>query len=123
MSNTYFSRVFLLMLGALFTIGFSPSLLAGHAWGNYHWERAANLVELTLGDNFDTYAWDSAYNTAVSDWNQSTVLSLTKVPGEHWYVAICDLSIGARRLAYFFVYLKVVYINGRLRNRGCAGLL
>ncbi len=54
---------------------------ADHAWSTYHWERASNPVSLTLGDNFANPAWSSSYNTAVSDWNQSKVLSLSKVPG------------------------------------------
>jgi len=56
--------------------------MASHSWGGYHWARSSNPVQLTLGDNFKNPAyWTTAYNTAVSDWNQSTVLSLTKVAG------------------------------------------
>lgn len=72
-------RHFALALVALTLM--TVSATADHSWGNYHWERAANPVQLTLGDNFATSAWDSAYNTAVADWNQSKVLSLTKVAG------------------------------------------
>jgi hypothetical protein len=55
-------------------------LSADHAWGNYHWARTANPLMLDIGDNV-TSAWDSYLNTAIADWNASTVLTLTKVGG------------------------------------------
>jgi len=51
-----------------------------HSWGGYHWARTANPLQLKVGDNV-TSAWDSYLNTTISDWDQSTVLSLTKVAG------------------------------------------
>ena len=55
-------------------------LSANHAWGNYHWARTANPFTLLVGNNV-TNAWDSYLTTAVTDWNQSTVMNLTEVPG------------------------------------------
>ena len=54
--------------------------MANHSWGKYHWERSSNPVNLTIGDN--TSGWTSYLNTAISDWNQSSVLSLQKVSGQ-----------------------------------------
>lgn len=54
--------------------------LANHAWGNYHWARSSNPVSLDIGDNVSA-GWDTYLNTAVSDWDQSTVLSLRGVAG------------------------------------------
>ena len=54
---------------------------ADHPWGNYHWDGTATPVQLTLGDNFRTSAWDTAYDDAVADWNVSSVLELTLVAG------------------------------------------
>jgi hypothetical protein len=70
----------LTILLTIFAVVATPAF-AGHAWGNYHWSRASNPVQLTVGDNFSTSAWDTAYDDAIQDWNQSTVLSLTKVAG------------------------------------------
>ncbi|MCH8040825.1 MAG: hypothetical protein IH977_10855 [Nitrospinae bacterium] len=53
---------------------------ADNSWGNYHWERASNPLELNLGDNL-TSNWDDFLDTASSDWNLSAVLNTTIVPG------------------------------------------
>lgn len=45
---------------------------AGHAWGNYHWERSANPVSLVVGDNVSDI-WKPHLALAVADWNMSTV--------------------------------------------------
>ena len=52
-----------------------------NAWGSYHWERYSNPVSLTLGNNFKYPVWDSHFADAVSDWNLSSALALTAVPG------------------------------------------
>jgi hypothetical protein len=58
-----------------------PSLVLGtHSWGGYHWARTANPFTLKVGDNVSSQ-WDSILNTTISDWSQSTMLDLTKVPG------------------------------------------
>ena len=63
---------------------------AANKWGNYHWERAKNPVELTLGNNLADY-WTAPnslsggdnghFALAIADWNVSSVLSLTEVAG------------------------------------------
>jgi hypothetical protein len=53
---------------------------ANHSWGGYHWARTSNPVALKLGDNVNS-AWDTYLTGAISDWNQSAVLDLTKVAG------------------------------------------
>lgn len=53
---------------------------AGHGWGNYHWPRTATQVSLDLGDNVDS-RWDSYLTVAISDWNSSSVLDLSKIAG------------------------------------------
>jgi hypothetical protein len=55
-------------------------LSANHAWGSYHWARTANPFTLLVGNNV-TSAWESYLTTAITDWNLSTVMNLTKVPG------------------------------------------
>ena len=58
----------------------APPAQANHSWGGYHWARRANPFLLSVGDNVSP-AWDAYLDTTVSDWSQSTVLDLTKVPG------------------------------------------
>ncbi|HSL97628.1 MAG TPA: hypothetical protein VK831_03560, partial [Candidatus Deferrimicrobiaceae bacterium] len=64
---------------ALVSVG---SAAANHAWGNYHWERSSNPLHLDLGSNL-TGGWSTAnyFDVALSDWNSSSVLDLSEVPG------------------------------------------
>ena len=58
---------------------------ASHSWGNYHWERSSDSVSLTLGHNFPDDIdgqWKKAFDDAVSDWNFSSVLTLSSVAGD-----------------------------------------
>jgi len=62
------------------TAAFVAAPSADHAWGNYHWARGSNPLALDVGDNVSSI-WDGHLDAAIADWNQSTVLSLTKVAG------------------------------------------
>ena len=53
---------------------------ASHAWGNYHWARSSNPVQLAIGDNVSS-EWAPYLVPAVADWNQSEVLDLTVTTG------------------------------------------
>ncbi|HEX9407236.1 MAG TPA: hypothetical protein VF975_07965 [Thermoanaerobaculia bacterium] len=55
---------------------------ANHSWGGYHWARTANPLNLKIGDNMTTAEWKSDLGVAISDWDQSTVLSLPIVTGQ-----------------------------------------
>jgi hypothetical protein len=59
---------------------FVGTATANHSWGNYHWARSANPVQLSIGSNVST-AYKANLSTAVSDWDRSTVLSLAQVNG------------------------------------------
>jgi hypothetical protein len=48
---------------------------ATHAWGNYHWARTGTLA-LKVNKQI-TSVWTTSVNTAISDWNGRSVLSLT----------------------------------------------
>ena len=61
-------------------IGFATVTFADHSWEGYHWARTSNPFTLKVGDNVSS-AWDLYLNEAISDWNASTVLQLTKVDG------------------------------------------
>lgn len=65
------------VLGAL---TMSNGVNADHAWGSYHWARTANPFTLLTGDNV-TSAWDGYLDSAIADWNPSTVLELNEVAG------------------------------------------
>ena len=73
------ARVGLAAVGLGLAVAAGP-LSADHAWGSYHWARTANPFTLNVGDNVSS-AWDSYLNTAITDWNASTVLTLNKVAG------------------------------------------
>ncbi|HVS04177.1 MAG TPA: hypothetical protein VMT16_15545, partial [Thermoanaerobaculia bacterium] len=55
--------------------------MAEHAWGNYHWSRSSNPVEVPLGNNVDAAKWGAHLSEAASDWNQSSVLTTPVVAG------------------------------------------
>ena len=70
-----------LVLLVLLVVAAVPAF-ANHSWGNYHWGRTANPLNLKMGDNMTTSSWRNKFNTAVSDWNQSSKLNLTVVTGQ-----------------------------------------
>jgi hypothetical protein len=86
----------------LATLLFSTTSTASHAWGNYHWERSSNPLNLDLGDNVNA-DWDGYLNEASADWNQSSVLNTTVAVGSSsprrckttsGTVQVCNLTYG-----------------------------
>lgn len=54
---------------------------ANHAWSTYHWDTGTtNTVSVTVGDNVSN-VWDGYLNTAISDWNASPNIDVSKVAG------------------------------------------
>jgi hypothetical protein len=68
------------LIAGVLAIGVATVSFADHSWGNYHWARTSNPFTLKVGDNVSS-AWDDYLDEAISDWNVSTVLDLTKVTG------------------------------------------
>lgn len=71
----------LVLLSALL---FSASALADHNLsnsGNYHWPTTTSPFTLTLHNSIES-EWDSYVAVAVSDWSQSSKLSITQVDGD-----------------------------------------
>jgi hypothetical protein len=63
------------------SLAFASSIaIANHSWGNYHWERSQNPLQKELQFNLSG-SWPDHFHVAVSDWHQSTVLSLSSKPG------------------------------------------
>ncbi len=58
----------------------ASSATASHSWGGYHWARTANPFTLKVGNNVSS-TWTTQFGTAVSDWDASSVMNLTTVPG------------------------------------------
>ena len=56
----------------------SPS--ANHSWRNFHWARTSVTFTLKVGNNLDS-GWTGYLDDAISSWNVSAVLDLTKVSG------------------------------------------
>jgi hypothetical protein len=80
MSQSLRRNSYLLVAVALAVVAMPAAAQADHAWGCYHWARSNNPVRLNVGDNVSS-TWDGHLDVALSDWNQSTVLDLTKVAG------------------------------------------
>ncbi len=59
---------------------FAVVAYANHSWGGYHWARTSNPFTLKVGKNVSTN-WSTAFNTAVADWNASSIMNLTTVTG------------------------------------------
>ena len=59
---------------------FASVAFANHSWGNYHWARTANPLNLRLGDNVSS-VWDAYLSGASTDWSLSSVLDTTVVTG------------------------------------------
>jgi hypothetical protein len=74
-----------LIAGSVLLLGVAMLMPRGvtahHQWGRYHWARATNPLTLDVGNNLGS-GWGTYLSTALSDWNQSTVLDLTAVPGD-----------------------------------------
>jgi hypothetical protein len=64
---------------ALASVAATP-VLANHSWNGYHWIRTTAELTVPVGDNVDPN-WDGYLNTAITDWNKSTVINSPKVPG------------------------------------------
>ena len=67
------------ILGVALTAIAAPAI-ASHSWNGYHWKRTTQEISPPVGDNVSSQ-WDSYLNTAIADWNQSTVINSPKVPG------------------------------------------
>ncbi len=73
-------RLAALVGGLTLVLVSGSAALADHAWGNYHWERSSNPLQLVIASNLDGgYACN--FGTALSDWNKSTVLGLSLATG------------------------------------------
>jgi hypothetical protein len=75
---------FRVVVGASFlllaVVLYPSTLTANHSWGKYHWSRSSNPLALEIGDNVSSI-WGGHLNTAVGDWNFSSVLALNVVNG------------------------------------------
>jgi hypothetical protein len=99
----------LMAIAAALLVVASPAL-ANHAWGSYHWERASNPVNLTIYDCVDS-RWDSFLNEAISDWNHSSVINLTKGSGCPTTTRKCSAPAG-----------EIVVCNDTYGNSGWLGI-
>ena len=94
-TQLFIGAVTLLVAVAVFPTG----LTAHHSWGKYHWSRATNSVALYVGDNLSG-GWASYLDTAIKDWNISSVLTLTTVVG-HADPSSCPPTLGRIEVCNF----------------------
>lgn len=112
MNKNLASRTFHMFLTLSLMIAFASSPLANHSWSNYHWARTQNPFTLRVVDS-NTSAWQSMYNSALTDWSQSTVLNLTNEQG--------DESSRARKRCVMIAG-KIHSCNASYGNNGWLGL-
>jgi hypothetical protein len=68
-------RLLTLGVGLAVMLAVVGTAAANHSWGNYHWARSANPLQLQIGSNVSA-AYGGNLSTAVSDWDKSSVLAL-----------------------------------------------
>ena len=102
-SKFQFIKAAFVLAAFVVLIAFPSGSSASHSWNNYHWARTANPFTLKVVDS-NTPDWQSYYNTANSDWSQSTVLNLVSEQG--------DESSNARR--------RCVMITGKIHSCNAA---
>ena len=66
---------------ALAAVSFGAVAYANHAWGNYHWARTSNPFTLKIYNNTTTASWTQHFNTAVTDWDKSSVINFARFTG------------------------------------------
>ena len=71
------NRASFILLGLVILAG---SAFADNTWSNYHWERSSGALDMSLGENLSS-SWVNHFDVAISDWDQSAVLSVSKKPG------------------------------------------
>jgi len=104
---------FIVMTAMIFVLAAFPlSASASHSWGGYHWARTSNPFTIKVIDSMTT-DWDDNLDTAISDWNSSSVMNLTKEAG--------DSSFKTRKRCVA-VAGKVHVCNGTYGNNGWLGI-
>ena len=78
--NSSIIKGLVLAVAVLAAIYFPGSTSASHSWNGYHWARTANPFTLKVGNNVSS-AWLGDYNTALSDWTQSSVMNMSSIAG------------------------------------------
>ncbi len=113
---------------------------AEHTWSNYHWERSSNPLTLSLGDNLSG-SWGGHFDVAISDWNQSNVLQISKragtaknvkrcsprsgevevcndTYGQNGWLGIAGISVSGSHITSGYVKLNDTYFNSPTYNTG-----
>jgi hypothetical protein len=81
MSTRPFQRSLLVLLAVLALAASASTARANHSWNNYHWARTSNPVTIRVVDSMTT-SWDDNLNSALSDWDRSSVLTLVREAGD-----------------------------------------
>jgi hypothetical protein len=69
-------KLLIVLVSGAALVALTPAI-ASHSWGGYHW--AGNGQDLSIKVNTATSSqWNSSVGTAISDWSQSTELTLSR---------------------------------------------
>jgi len=76
MKKAYTNLLMACLLASFALIAVPALSWALHGWGDYHWARTVNLMELKVVDSVDPN-WDFELQKALVEWSQSSVLDVT----------------------------------------------
>jgi hypothetical protein len=100
----------MIALASLTLLSSGTIAYANHSWGGYHWARTTNPFTLKLGNNVSNI-WSPYLSTTSSDWNVSTTLHTTIVPGTNKTPKNCRPTSG-----------RVEVCNASYGNNGWLGI-
>src|SRR6478735_3146669 len=86
----------------------SPAI-ANHSWGGYHWAGDGQNVTIKVNTAI-TSQWNSSVATSISDWNDSSELTLNAAPS----------SAGAKKCSP--IAGQILVCNSAYGNRGWLGI-
>lgn len=89
----------------------TASAYATHAWGNYHWARTSNPLQLRVERQI-TSKWQGAFTVAIADWDKSSVLNLT--------AASSNAGVSSKKCTA--INGKILVCNDHYGQRGWLGI-
>lgn len=75
------ARLIALIAGLTLVAAVPLTAQGSHAWGSYHWARTGNPFTIKVIDSMTT-DWDDNLDVAIGDWDQSSVMNVTKEAGD-----------------------------------------
>jgi hypothetical protein len=76
---------------------------ANHKWGKYHWSQSVSPFPLSVIDSTTNspIAWSTYLSSAVTQWDQSTVVTISKTSSGSSTRSTCDPTLGKVRVCNY----------------------